>query len=218
VREPESSILETLFGPDVTSIVASPEDHDVPLKPEEAQCVRGAVEKRVREFAAGRACARRALARLGVHDHPLVIGTDRAPVWPDGITGSITHCPGFVAAAVARRESVDGLGLDAEPLTPLNEEVFRIVCTPSERISVVEGDPLWAKALFCAKEAVFKCLFPVYKVWLDFQDVDVVFNKAAGRFAVRLVGDVSLGGDAGALRGTFARTPARWIMAVTLRL
>ncbi|MFD3676463.1 hypothetical protein [Streptomyces sp. NPDC058613] len=39
----------------------------------------------------------------------------RNPVWPSGIVGSMTHCTGYRAAAVARTGHLVALGVDAEP-------------------------------------------------------------------------------------------------------
>ncbi|MFF9486115.1 hypothetical protein [Streptomyces sp. NPDC014676] len=61
-----------------------------------------AVERRRREFATGRVCARQALAALGVPPSgPLPRGSAGAPSRPGGVRGGITHCPGHRAAAVA---------------------------------------------------------------------------------------------------------------------
>src|SRR3569623_1114660 len=66
-------------------------DEPQPIHPDEAQQVAGAVAKRRVEFAAGRACARRALTRLGIRDFVLKNGAARAPRWPRGVVGSISH-------------------------------------------------------------------------------------------------------------------------------
>ena len=73
-----------------------------PLEAPERAAVAGAVASRQREFAGGRTCARRALLRLGHAAQPIPVGACRAPVWPHGVVGSITHCSSFAAAAVAR--------------------------------------------------------------------------------------------------------------------
>jgi 4'-phosphopantetheinyl transferase EntD len=64
------------------------------LFPEEITLVARATEKRRREFTAGRECARAALAGLGLAAVPILRGYRGAPQWPDGVVGSITHCPG----------------------------------------------------------------------------------------------------------------------------
>ena len=84
------------------------------LWPEEAAAVQHAVEKRRREFAVGRMLARAALAAIGDPPSAIPTGNHREPVWPAGIVGSITHCAGYCAAAVARDAMVVALGIDAE--------------------------------------------------------------------------------------------------------
>lgn len=209
-------MLEKLFPEEVVCVVAGPEDHRSTLLPEEDACVRGAVEKRVREFRAGRACARRALKCLGITDFSLVVGPDRAPVWPDGIIGSITHCSDLVAAAVAQRGAIRGLGLDAEPAVPLEEELVPLVCTQPEIAGLGDGWLDWAKAVFCAKEAIFKCLFPVTRVWLDFHDVRVKLQRGSGSFEVEMNRQHESVGDTTSLQGRFIRTQTHWVMGVIL--
>ena len=85
-----------------------------------------------------------------------------------------THTDGWVAAAVAPARDFAGIGLDAEPDTPLDPDVIRIVCGPGE-----PADPVGAKALFCAKEAVYKAVFPSTRVFLEFHDVAVRFEAGA---------------------------------------
>lgn len=75
--------------------------------------------RRQREFATARSCARTALARLGVPPVPVLASPRGAPRWPAGVVGSITHCDGYRAAAVAYTRDVVSLGIDAEPDEPL---------------------------------------------------------------------------------------------------
>jgi 4'-phosphopantetheinyl transferase EntD len=148
---------------------------------EEEALVRRAAEKRRREFLTVRHCGRAAMARLGVPPAPLLPATGGAPVWPDGVVGSMTHCDGYRAAAVARAEDVLALGVDAEPDQPLPPGVLEAVALPPE----LE----WSEAaqrggvgvcpdrlLFSAKEAVYKAWYPLTRRWLDFTDVLVTVS------------------------------------------
>ena len=72
------------------------------LFPEEEAAIARAVPTRRREFATGRWCARRALHDLGLPPAPIIPGERGAPGWPPGVVGTITHCPGYRGAAVAR--------------------------------------------------------------------------------------------------------------------
>src|SRR5580692_6347409 len=100
------------------------------LLPEERQYVARAMSKRVQEFAAGRVCARAALAQLGYAAVALPMGEDRAPQWPAGATGSITHTNGFCAAVVAATAQIRALGLDAEPGTSVRPHLWGRICGP----------------------------------------------------------------------------------------
>ncbi len=97
------------------------------LLPGEEAAVARAQPARVREFATGRACARRALAALGLPEVPVPRGPRGAPGWPSGVVGAITHCPGYRAAVAARATDARALGIDAEPDAPLPPGVGRRV-------------------------------------------------------------------------------------------
>lgn len=165
--------LAALLPPGVASAGRDPAE-PIELHPEEALYVARAVEKRQREFANGRACARRAMAELGLEPQAIPSGPRREPLWPEGVVGSVTHTAGFCAAAVATRASYLGLGIDAEPDEPLSEVVARRVCVPDE-LGAAERlglDPATlAHVVFSAKEAVYKCQFPASGSYLGFHDV-----------------------------------------------
>jgi 4'-phosphopantetheinyl transferase EntD len=153
------------------------------LLPEERGFLARAVPTRILEFTTGRSCARAALAQLGCPPVAIAIGDQREPIWPPGFIGSITHCKGHCAAAVARWDphtahAIASLGLDAEPALPLPEDVAGMVCSDGERkwIEQHRQDRLpWDRVVFSAKESVFKCIFPITRQFLDFHDVELTF-------------------------------------------
>jgi 4'-phosphopantetheinyl transferase EntD len=178
--------LATLFPPSVSLAVAAP-DLDAPLQPEEDKLLRQAVEARRREFALGRAAARQALAGLGAPLCAIPMQADRSPAWPEGFIGSITHCNGFCGAAVARQSDLNSIGFDAEPALPLPEGTDRIIYGAEEAahfsaLPVLAGVD-WAKLAFCAKEAFYKCFFPVARRPLGFREAQVRFT-ADNTFAI----------------------------------
>ena len=131
----------------------------------EQHLIAGVVETRRCEFITARRCAREALKRLGHAPAPMLSGDRRAPRWPDGIAGSITHCSGYRAAAVASTASVAAIGIDAEPHGPLPKGVEEAVTLAEERDMLAElrashPGPHWDKILFSAKESVYKAWFP----------------------------------------------------------
>ena len=110
-----------------------PTDAGPGLFPAEEAVMRTAGPRRRAEFAAGRLCARAALARLGVPAAPILPGPAGQPRWPAGVTGSITHCAGYRACAVARTTEVAAIGIDAEPDAALPAGLIGMVATGPER-------------------------------------------------------------------------------------
>ena len=165
---------------------------DAFLFPEEQAAVVDAIEKRRREFATARHCARRALTALGQPSVPLVPGAQGAPTWPAGVVGSLTHCDGYHAAAVALGADLASLGIDAEPDAELPDGVLEFIALPGERKQVAEltrHDPRlhWGRLLFSAKESVYKTWFPLTGQWLGFHEAEVDIDPLDRTFRVRLV-------------------------------
>lgn len=155
--------------------------------PEEAHCITHAVEKRRREFLAGRACAHEALSTLGAPSAALLPGSDRMPIWPEGFIGSITHTDRHCAAAVAKSdEGIRSVGIDLEPAEPLPADLWKTVCRLEERawLETAAGDErgLLARATFGAKECAFKTQFPLTRTMLEFEDIAVTIDLAGGAF------------------------------------
>ncbi|MFI9200276.1 4'-phosphopantetheinyl transferase [Streptomyces sp. NPDC053048] len=169
-----------------------PEDPPA-LFPEEEALLANAVDKRRREFTTVRACARTALGRLGLAPSPIVPGQRGAPQWPAGVIGSMTHCAGYRAAAVAHAADMLTIGLDAEPNQPLpNGGVRELVTRPEEhgwlaRLAAERPGVCWDRLVFSAKESVYKAWFPLTHRWLDFEDAVIEVDAVAGTFTARLL-------------------------------
>ena len=180
-------MIEELLPHEVVAVEVHGDDgsEPAPLYPEEAEVVARAVPKRRREFALVRACARRAMDKLGVPPQPLLPGERGAPGWPPGLVGSMTHCDGYCAAALARATDLASLGIDAEPHQPLPEGVLDAVSLPTEaaRLNRLAGrhpEVHWDRLLFSAKESVYKAWFPLTGQWLDFSEADIEVSVDAG--------------------------------------
>ena len=173
-----------LVAPAVATEEVDPRAVTGELLAAERPVVAGATEKRVQQYTAGRICARRALARLGLRDQtPIVMGSDRVPIWPDGFVGSISHTDHWCAAAVARSSDIRSIGIDLEGCEPLKEELWQRVCTVDERTwleGLAKDRGLMGKVLFCAKEAVYKCQYTITREYLGFHGVSV--HLGGGRF------------------------------------
>jgi 4'-phosphopantetheinyl transferase EntD len=164
------------------------------LKPEEARSVERAVPKRIHEFAAGRQCARRALAELGRVDVSIPVAHDRQPLWPPGVVGSITHTAGLCAAVVAESARLAALGVDTELARAVKPELWQTICVAEESAWVSALAPAERAAavalLFSAKEAFYKCQYPLVGERLSFADLAVSvlgWGQGHGAFRVRPV-------------------------------
>jgi enterobactin synthetase component D len=160
--------------------------------------IQRSVAKRQAEFLAGRLCARQALARLGLLGQNLAIGEDRAPRWPAGMVGAITHGDGWAAAIAAPAHLQQGLGLDVETLLA-SERAQRLageILTPSE-LARLPGSPeqaaLAVTLTFSIKESLFKALYPLVRQRFYFEAAELLAWSLDGRARLRLLDD--LGSD-----------------------
>lgn len=153
-----------------------------------------AAQRRHAEYQAGRDLAATLLAGLGAQTLQVGTNADRAPVWPDGFTGSISHSRQLLAVAVGRHEDTRGLGIDLEAIANADElQAIESVCMVPEEHALV-GNALpradWATLVFSAKEAFYKCQFPLTRCPLEFGDLAVMHaDVSAQRLVLRLQRD-----------------------------
>ncbi|KMK66297.1 phosphopantetheinyl transferase component of siderophore synthetase [Puniceibacterium sp. IMCC21224] len=141
-----------------------------------------AVAKRQGEYRAGRTCARYAIRQLrptppvfdsSTVDWPL-LGPDRAPIWPSGVIGSLTHNSGFVICVVGASQQFSGLGIDVEaPVAPDDSLGLGPRIVHPDELALLVNTP-WSEAgftlLFSAKEALFKAVYPTVRRFVDFHE------------------------------------------------
>ncbi len=133
------------------------------------------------------------MTRLGLSAVAVLPGPRGAPQWPEGVTGSITHCAGYRAAAVALTRDVVSLGVDAEPNEALPDHgMLELIALGEERVRLGElaawiPGICWDRLLFSAKESVYKTWFPLARRWLGFESADIVIDPREGTFTARLL-------------------------------
>ena len=185
-------MLAPLLAPFV-AVVETRDDLDAALGAAEEAYVSKAVEARRREFVTGRACAQRALRELGLPPSPIAPGARGEPLWPASVVGSITHCDGYRACAVARARDVVALGIDAEPNAPLPSRMVERIASARERRWLADQRPAthFDRLLFSAKESVYKVIFPLAGWSPSWDDVEVDFDVASGTFRADVRGEPS---------------------------
>ncbi|MDQ3900309.1 MAG: 4'-phosphopantetheinyl transferase superfamily protein, partial [Actinomycetota bacterium] len=174
-------MIEKILPAAVASAEALEDPPDAVLYPGEAELISRAVDKRRREFRTVRQCARRALRQLGLPPVAVLRGERGEPLWPPDVVGSMTHCSGYRAAAVAHSRDVHALGIDAEPNEPLPAGVLDAIASAQEQgrlsqLAAADGTTRWDRVLFCAKESVYKAWFPLTRRWLGFEDAAVTIE------------------------------------------
>lgn len=146
---------------------------DIPLPPS----LSTAVAKRRSEYLAGRWCAREALAMLGMEGIP-ALGPDRAPQWPTGSLGSITHSQGIAEVMVGDARHWLTVGLDTEQWLSAERaaRLCRELLTHEEREQLEGLSPIQRAnritLIFSAKESLFKALYPITGKRFYFHDAE----------------------------------------------
>ncbi|WP_054814211.1 4'-phosphopantetheinyl transferase Npt [Nocardia arizonensis] len=171
-------MIENILPSGVASAELLAYPQDLTPHPAEEHLIAKSVEKRRRDFIGARHCARRALAELGEPEVAIGKGERGMPLFPRGVVGSLTHCDGYRAAALAHKLRFRSVGIDAEPHERLPEGVLDSVSLPPERewLRTVSSDLHLDRLLFCAKEATYKAWFPLTLRWLGFEEAHITFT------------------------------------------
>lgn len=164
------------------------------LTAQEKQLVSDAPLKRRQDFATGRWCARQALKKIGIPPTSISVGVHREPIWPKGITGSISHTEGYYCAAVSPVKSA--LGVDAEELK--NSFTFnnvKTICTSHEYKRITSTQKKFINftchIVFSAKEAFYKSVHPITRKTIGFKDVEVEINWTNSSYEILLLKGLS---------------------------
>ena len=139
---------------------------------------------RKEHYRSGRICAGEVLSKLGTIGQPVLRDPQtREPLWPEGISGAITHSGNWAAAAAGKTSDVLGIGIDLEDLErQVDSRISRHVCLPEEQKWLQEcGEDFLEqnlKIIFSAKESIFKAFFPYTRTYLHFHDARILMEQS----------------------------------------
>ncbi|MDV6253040.1 4'-phosphopantetheinyl transferase [Vibrio sp. EA2] len=178
-------------------VKATPEMYATTGLPLEEKLIQKSVKKRQEEFRAGRHAVRAAIAKLlpnqaFVDQTPILVGLSREPIFPDTISGSISHTDTLCLAACALKNDVPSIGIDVENNQKLGSQLLPAIYTHNEQVRLQESDVIPNILIFSIKESLFKCLFPFVQVYFDFLDAEITLHPEtanSGQFQFELVGD-----------------------------
>lgn len=151
-----------------------------------------AVEKRRAEFLAGRTVAQAALSALGRGAEQIRVGTNREPIWPEGIAGSIAHSSTRCAAVISDRADMM-IGVDIEDVARAAalDSIFQVTLLTDETRLIRKQDVMPAAVLatlvFSAKETLYKALFPKVRRFFGFDHAELIAPPDAYGLKLRLI-------------------------------
>jgi len=200
----DAQILGRALFPPGVQVSISRDPGAAELMPAEREASNSMAPERRLAFAHGRSCARDSLRAIGLIPTAIPVGEQRAPLWPAGITGAISHCQDIAVAAAARCEVVASLGIDIEQAGSLEQGVIDLICTPIEQARLQKGtDASHARLYFAIKESIYKCLWPFVRRFIDFQEVEVELDLAEGSYRAKACSPDLDKNRVGAIRGSF---------------
>ncbi|WP_146588228.1 4'-phosphopantetheinyl transferase family protein [Puniceibacterium confluentis] len=172
----------------ISIALADPAEPQAPLYPIEEAAVARAIVTRRSEFAAGRHAARRAMSDLGHPPEPLPMGEDRAPVWPAGLTGSISHISTACIAMSARTDQARAIGVDLEVYQDFPPETVPEVAKPRETALFDDPKLIAVRRIFSAKEAGYKAQYALSRTVFGFDRL-ALCRSPRGDLALKFTND-----------------------------
>ncbi len=151
------------------------------LLPLESKTVSARNASRRRMSGAALHAARILLAERGLVDVSIPRAPSGEPLWPAGIAGSLAHDDEMAVAAIGSAAEFSAIGIDVEPSVPLPADISTLVRHKDDRPGMWDGYPLGVRLLFSAKEAVYKAVFPVDHVILDYGEIAVDLENGQAR-------------------------------------
>ena len=186
-----TAIKETLAEAGIYFCATDSKRSGASLPAEENAAVLTACRNRQVEFATGRWCARQVLLAMNMTQVPIPCGQNGAPVWPDGMHGSIAHCTDAWCAVGAFSDRYQSLGVDIELRR-------RTISDHAVSMYANQDELAWMEALassscathrlsvFSAKESVYKLLYPVSLKPISFDSFSILPFQNNGHFSCRM--------------------------------
>ena len=125
------------------------------------------------EYYSGRRYGLLGLASMGADAATIPTADNGAPVWPQGIVGSITHTRKSCIVALSEEPGFSAVGIDLEMAGGVTADVHADIMSDSER-QFVGTDRLLPTVMFSAKESFFKLCRPRH--YIDFLAVEVAID------------------------------------------
>lgn len=159
--------------------------------PAEQAYLRNCAPRRRQEFIGCRYFARILLESLGSESTAIARGERGEPIWPTDFVGSISHTGSACFIAVGPAARFESVGVDIDTNVDLDPGIVEQICTRKEIQGLESAIGLTvpvslSKLLFCAKESIFKCMYPVTGEYWEFNWVEVSIDPVDCSFVASL--------------------------------
>jgi len=138
---------------------------------------------RQQAFAAGRVLIKRCFVDLSLTHTMVTQDAYGAPIWPNGVTGSVSHTQRAVITAVCFNKHTNNkvsIGIDIEQLNRVQASIWPTVFTQNERVFLsktkLPDQIKVATCLFTAKESFYKAQFPLTRQFIEYEDIEVTLD------------------------------------------
>jgi enterobactin synthetase component D len=151
-------------------------------------------EDRAREFLLGRLCVSEAHRMITGEDLlNISVNSNRAPVWPLGYVGSISHDKIWVGAAVAKSSELLGIGIDFEIKGRARLNLRKQITNDHDLSTHTSfSDEELLTLIFSIKECLYKALNPIVNKFFGFEDAAVIAIDTQNRsFEIKLLSKLS---------------------------
>lgn len=218
---PGYDVIRPLFDESVAVAVTDPRASHHRVLPQEHASFSRIAAGQQRSFAAGRVAAHRAMARLGTSVRPVPVGANRAPIWPDGLVGSLASSHTCCVAALAHDSANQALGISVSEDTPLAPDWIALVCTLAERAWLSTCPPdkrgTYARLILQAKECAFDCQDGLPASMFDTDMFEVTPDLDTGQFEATFTTDSAPFQAGERLSGRFTMGNGLIVAAMSLR-
>lgn len=140
------------------------------------EALRHAVRKRQAEYVASRWLVSKLFETVGIHNFQLLNRSDRSPIWPTGIIGSLSHHDHKIFAVIDKRAK--WVGNDIERILSDHKAAeLRSLIMTLEELALLNASGLslsQATTLaFSIKETVYKAVYPDVQTLFGFEQVTI---------------------------------------------
>jgi 4'-phosphopantetheinyl transferase EntD len=113
---------------------------------------------------------------------------DGCPIWPEGLVGSISHSNLTAVAVVSRDTNLRSLGVDIERIRLRNAKLANHVMRLEEFYTLPLEVPMHVAAtvFFSIRESVYKCIFPILHLQLDWKECSVLVDWKNDTFSAEV--------------------------------